>query len=174
MTKPFALALLAASVLASAPAQAAQWTNTWVCYNKPEFGPSPLTLKLTTRAVSPRAAKRTFNGTLQFKEESCRMSQIAYNPVASHYRGWIRVGGSNGCPELGHALFGNTTSSNKPIQVYWLSVSRELQLSKAAFEKARTAERHPGGSVQLGYQNDADPGAGREAKTFLRCYPDRS
>lgn len=139
----FALALL---VLAISPAFAEM-----ACYNRLAIGPSPLKIDLAIPADHPATVVATF------RDARCRLKQIKYNPVSPKYEGWIRVGTPRGdCQELGLAMFGRSSISKKPIRIYWLSLSREVQ------------DGHPG-RLQVGYENDINPEKGPEAKMFMDC-----
>jgi hypothetical protein len=97
---------------------------------------------------------------MMFKDEDCAMQKIAYNPVSSKYEGWIRFAPNDECDAVGKAMFGVSYIGKDPIAIHWLSISKEVQNGQSGF-------------AQLGYQNDADPGAGATAKLFLRCWKSR-
>lgn len=123
------------------------------CSNKDAFGSNKMQL-----TIGQRFSQVTYKG------ESCRMTPIEYNPNSPRYKGWMRFapdqGGSDDCAEVGRAMFGVTDIRNEPIEIHWISVSKEVQAGKEGF-------------VQLGFQNDLDPGAGGTAKIFLRCSVDK-
>lgn len=121
------------------------------CFNKNAIGPLPLFISLDT----------TNGAVLTAKNQTCNMQSIPYNPRSSKYNGWIRTGASSPfCQNLGAVIFNPSRISHQGIHIYWVSYSPETQAGKE-------------GWVQLGYENDADPGAGAEAKSMLRCFPPR-
>ncbi len=119
------------------------FAGTFLCTNRESFN-GPVLFKLTTKA-----------GTLTYNKASCSLSKIKYNPTSPKYEGWIRLGAGNtkGCENLGTALH---DGSKEKIDFYWISVSKEMQAGNDGF-------------AQFGYQNIWDPGAGGEAKMFVRC-----
>lgn len=118
------------------------------CYNRETTGKQSLVYKqFKTKA------------TLTFKGEKCNMLPMEYNPRNGKYYGWIRFASDKkNCRNLGKVLFGDSMITKKPIEIYWVSVSREVQKDRKGF-------------LQVGYENDADPGAGAVSKLNLGCFP---
>lgn len=122
-----------------------------VCFNRAVTSTAPLKLTFAL----PKA-------TAHFKHSACRLKQISYNPVSPKYQGWIRLGTPQGdCASLGREMFGLSEISKKPVRVYWISVSQEVQQGLKGF-------------VQVGYENDVNPGHGPEAKLNMACFPEPS
>lgn len=119
------------------------FAGTFLCTNRDSFN-GPVLFKMNTKA-----------GTLTYNKAVCTVSKIKYNPISAKYEGWIRMGAGNtaGCLNLGKALNSN---SKEKIDFYWVSISKEMQGGADGF-------------AQFGYQNIWDPGAGGEAKMFVRC-----
>lgn len=88
------------------------------------------------------------------------MRPIEYNPISEKYKGWIRFAPEErGCSELGQHLFGEPSDNSLlgPLNLYWISVSVEMQRGKDGF-------------AQMGFANLWDPGAGETSKVFVRCF----
>jgi len=96
---------------------------------------------------------------VSFEDAACLLKQISYNPKSPKYQGWIRVGTPrDNCADLGLAFFGESAISKKPIRIYWISISDEVQAGTK-------------GMVQIGHENDTDPAHGPEAKLDMECVP---
>jgi len=120
----------------------------FVCSNKRDISNGPFYLHLTKTSAE-----------LSAKDASCSMEKVDYNPNSPKYQGWIRVASDKkSCPAFGKVLFGESALLHKGLEIYWLSVSEEVQAGKEGF-------------AQLGIENDADPGAGAVGKVFVRCFP---
>ncbi len=125
------------------------YASNFVCSNRNNFK-SALDLTIVYQRGSYKAKA-------VYENNSCNLTQVRYRPTSPQYQGWIRVGtGSGNCAKIGLSLFGKNMNTGNPIGVYWISVSNELQNGQDGF-------------IQIGYENDADPGAGPHAKVFLRC-----
>ncbi|MBX3022435.1 MAG: hypothetical protein KF799_12245 [Bdellovibrionales bacterium] len=119
------------------------------CFNRLYTNTAPLDLELSL----PKTVA-------SFKESSCRLKRIKYNPISEKYKGWIRVGTpKDNCADLGLALFGLSDVSKKPTRVYWISISPEVRQGVKGF-------------IQIGYENDIDPATGPESKLNMVCFPD--
>ncbi len=116
----------------------------FLCTNRDNFN-GPVQFRMTSRTAS-----------LSWNKNTCSLKPIKYNPISSKYEGWIRfgsIGNDKACLKFGTALLGSPTNKT---DFYWISVSKELQAGQDGF-------------AQFGFQNTADPGAGPEAKLFVRC-----
>lgn len=115
------------------------------CYNKNVIN-GGLTLSLYNDVPS-----------ISTRNHSCEVDQIPYSPTSDKYKGWIRVSPNQSCLGLEQELM-KINGEPRPSKIHWISISQEVQKDQEGF-------------VQLGYENQWDPGAGGTVKSYLKCYP---
>lgn len=99
----------------------------------------------------------TVGGAMASKGSVCIFKNAKYNPVSDRYKNWSRIAPTTECKKLGSNVVGNN-AFGEGLDVHWISISPEV---RSGYE----------GFVQLGFENDTDPGAGATAKAILRCFP---
>lgn len=135
-----------ASFMLFVPLHMAVASTDVVCFNK-DLLKSSLNISLDSSGAVLAAGS-----------QSCSAGYVPYNPRSPKYFGWIRIEPTSSCKDLEKALIKLDTGDDEASEIHWLSISQEVQAGKEGF-------------VQLGYENQWDPGAGGTVNAYLKCFP---
>lgn len=87
----------------------------------------------------------------------CSADYVPYKPNSPKYAGWIKIKPAYDCGDVEHDLI-KLDGNSEPSQIHFVTISKEVQNGQEGF-------------VQLGLQNQWDPGSGGTVKSYLKCFP---